>query len=100
MRYDFEPRIVNVRSLHICESLNEIPILCIDDHGKLLVNLKSMMMLLYVGIEIKIHILCCDGEAFALTLTCAQFWPANPLYPQYAVSFGLLDWAESLLRKC
>ena len=39
-KYDFEPRLVNVRPQHICDSLKEIPILCIDYHGKCCNHLK------------------------------------------------------------
>jgi hypothetical protein len=35
-----------------------------------------------------------------VTLARAHLWPASPSYPQYAFSFSLLDWAESLLLEC
>jgi hypothetical protein len=83
-RFSFEPRRVNIRPLHICDSLKETPISCINEQG----------------VEIMIHIVCCDCEPLTVTLARAHLWPASPSYPQYAFSFSLLDWAESLLLEC
>ena len=57
-------------------------------------------IILHIGVEITMNIVCCDCEPLAVTLAHAQLWPASPSYTQYAFSFGFLDWAESLLLEC
>lgn len=42
----------------------------------------------------------CDCEPLPITLVRARLWPATPLFPKYAFTFGLLDWAEALLLEC
>ena len=50
-----------------------------------------------LGMEHSILFVYCLCEALAITMARAELWPATPTSPKFAISFALLDWAESLL---
>ena len=80
-RFSFEPRHVNIRPLHVCDSSKESLISCINERGKSFkpIIICAMNIVFHVDIEIKIKIVYCDCELLAITLAYAQLWPASPL---------------------
>ena len=69
-------------------------------HHQRLMSICFWVVILLIGMEHTVSILCCQCEPLGVTLVHARLWPATAQNPNLAFTFDLLDWAEALMYKC
>ena len=96
---------LDVRPIHTCSSASfSVPLCCLDENGicSSFMHMYDIfyLLLLCVGHEHNILLVCCQCEPVVVTMVRARLWPATPQRPHLAFTFELLDWTEALLLEC
>ncbi len=58
---------------------------------------RMFLFFSFLGDEHEMRFTACACEPLVITMVRAHLWPSSSQRPQFAFSFGFLNWAEALL---